>query len=80
MWWVAVGQWLDTHPAALSVLLLLRRTEGKSGMKKLVSPDKDKEVTCQLLSWEKQAQLVENYFILLPFKIDSGSEKQEGKH
>jgi len=42
--------WLpDAHPAALP-LPLLNRLEGKNNMKKLVSQDKDMEITYQLPS------------------------------
>ena len=59
MWWVDLGQWLGTHPAALSIPLL-RRTGGQNRTKKLMSQDKDKEIACQLLSQAKQTQLGEN--------------------
>jgi len=48
-------------------------------MRNLMDPDEDRETDDQVPSWVKRTQLGDNYFNLLPVKIDLGSEKQEQK-
>lgn len=43
-------------------------------MRKLISQDKDKEFAYKLLSQAEQTNFGENWFYLLPVKIDLGSE------
>lgn len=73
MWWVDLGCLPDTSPAALS-LCLLSRTGGENEIKKLMEQDKDKEIMYQLLSRANQTQLGENYFNLLPIKLELKEE------
>lgn len=68
--------WLPhIYPTALS-LPFLSRAGRKSKKKMLVSQDIDDEITDQLTSQAKQTQVGENWFNLLPIKIELDGEKQ----
>lgn len=62
LWWVGLGWLPEAHPAALS-LPLLSWKGGENGMKKLLSPDEDREIACWFAHgsyWFDRGEMITN--------------------
>ena len=59
LWWVNLGSLPGAHQATF-LLHLLNKTVGENKIKKIMGWDKDREITHQVPSQEKQTQIQEN--------------------